>query len=99
FPARGTVAPGPSGGDSQAALNGAAPGDVIELAAGATYTGNFVLSKDMGASKAWIRSSAWQSLPPQGGRVSPGNAGAMARIVSPSSEPALRFDFGAGGYY
>jgi hypothetical protein len=99
LPAQGTVISVPSGGDFQAALNSAAPGDVIELAAGATYTGNFVLSKDMGASKVWIRSSASQSLPPQGARVSPGNAGAMARIVSPSSDPALRFDFGASGYY
>src|SRR5262245_37279242 len=88
FPAQGNVIALPSGGDLQAALNGAAPGDVIELAAGGTYAGNFVLSKDMGTSKVWIRSSAWQSLPPQGVRVSPGNAGAMAKIVSPGSEPA-----------
>jgi hypothetical protein len=99
LPAQGSVISVPGGGDFQAALNSAAPGDVIELAAGATYTGNFVLSKDMRASKVWIRSSAWQSLPPQGARVSPGNAGTMARIVSPSSDPALRFDFGASGYY
>jgi MYXO-CTERM domain-containing protein len=99
LPAPGSVISVPGGGDLQGALNSAAPGDVIELAAGATYTGNFVISKDMGASKAWIRSSAWQSLPPQGARVSPGNAGAMARIVSPNSDPALRFDFGASGYY
>ena len=99
FPAQGNVISVPGGGDLQAALDGAAPGDVIELAAGGTFVGNFVLSQDMGASKVWIRSSAWQSLPPPGVRVSPGNAGAMAKIISPSSEPALRFDFGAGGYY
>ena len=33
----------PAGGDLQAALNAAQPGDVITLAPGATYTGNFVL--------------------------------------------------------
>src|SRR5262245_45534066 len=99
FPAQGNVISVPSGGDLQAALDAAAPGDVIELAAGGTFAGNFVLTKDMGTSKVWIRSSAWQSLPPPGARVSPGNAGAMAKIVSPTSDPAIRFDFGAGGYF
>ena len=32
-----------SGGDVQAALNAAQPGDVITLAAGATFTGSFTL--------------------------------------------------------
>jgi len=33
----------PSGGDLQAALNAAQPGDVITLEPDATYTGNFIL--------------------------------------------------------
>src|SRR5206468_9693179 len=33
----------PAGGDLQAALNAAKPGDVITLQPGATYSGNFVL--------------------------------------------------------
>ena len=35
----------PAGGDLQGALNAAQPGDVIALAPGATYVGNFVLPK------------------------------------------------------
>ena len=39
----------PAGGDLQAALNNAAPGDTIVLAAGATYTGSFVLPAKSGS--------------------------------------------------
>ena len=38
----------PNGGDLQAALNAAQPGDEVVLAAGATYVGNFVLPAEGG---------------------------------------------------
>ena len=43
----------PAGGDLQAALNAAQPGDVITLQPGATYVGNFVLP-NKGALSAFI---------------------------------------------
>src|SRR6185295_1881957 len=72
-----------AGGNLQAALNTALPGDTIELAAGATFTGNFVLPKKSGSGWVWIRTSAYGSLPPRGTRVAPSSAGVMAKIVSP----------------
>ena len=38
----------PAGGDLQGALNAAQAGDTINLAAGATYTGNFHLAPNGG---------------------------------------------------
>ena len=47
-----------AGGDLQAALNAANPGDTVVLEAGATFTGNFVLPAKGGSSYIVIRSSA-----------------------------------------
>src|SRR5262249_10415197 len=44
-----------AGGDFQAALNTAQPGDTILLQAGATFTGNFVLPVKSGSSYITIR--------------------------------------------
>jgi hypothetical protein len=82
----------------QAALNTALPGDTIELAAGATFTGHFVLPKKSGSGWVWIRSSAYASLPPRGTRVSPSNAGLMPKIVSPDYAATITFDTGASFY-
>ena len=41
-----------AGQDLQAALDSAQPGDVVSIAAGATFTGNFVLPKKAGDAKA-----------------------------------------------
>src|SRR5215813_7340654 len=54
----------PAGGDFQAAINQAKPGDVITLQAGATYTGNFTLPKKAGSGCIVIRSSAPDSSLP-----------------------------------
>ena len=94
----GRVIQVPSGGDLQAALDGAAPGDVIELAAGAVFTGNFQLPAKGGSGWIYVQSSVLGSLPPPGARVGPGNAGAMARIVTPNSSPAVQTASGAHHY-
>ncbi len=81
----------PAGGDLQAALNAAMPGDVVELTAGATFVGNFELPLKPGAEWITVRSSAHERLPSPGSRVSPDrDAVFMAKIVSPNSHPAIR---------
>ncbi|MBI4014154.1 MAG: hypothetical protein HY359_17685, partial [Candidatus Rokubacteria bacterium] len=66
-----------AGGDLQAALNQAQPGDVVQLQAGATFTGNFALPYKSGTGWIYIQSSALASLPPAGTRVSPAQAPLM----------------------
>src|ERR1041384_6948991 len=80
----------PAGGDLQAALNSAQPGDTIVLQAGATYVGPITLPVKSGSSYITIQSSALAALPPDGQRVSPAFAPLMPKIVSPGlNEPAL----------
>src|SRR5262249_39738605 len=71
----------PAGGDLQAAIDAAQPGDTIVLAAGATYPGSFILRAKDGSSFITIQSSApeW-SVPPDGVRVTPDNAGQLAKV-------------------
>ncbi len=79
-----------AGGDLQAAINSAQPGDTITLQAGATFTGNFSLPPKSGNGWIIIRTSTPDAaLPPPGTRVSPANASLMAKILSPNREPAL----------
>jgi hypothetical protein len=89
-PTRGKLIAVGAGGDLQAALDAAQPGDVIELQAGATFTGNFILPRKPGADWIYIRSSAHARLPVSGTRVSPSHASLMPRIVSPDRAPAIR---------
>src|SRR4051812_47291749 len=82
----------PAGGDLQAALNAAQPGDVITLTPGATYVGNFVLP-NKGAIQSFItiRSAAPDSLlPPAGVRITPAYAAQLPKIQSITSMAALR---------
>ena len=87
-----------AGGNLQAALDQALPGEIIELRAGATFTGNFTLPSKMGTGWIYIRSSAHASLPAPGRRVTPAQAALMPKIVSPNDAPALTTDFGAHHY-
>jgi hypothetical protein len=89
-PPPGRIIPVPGSGDFQTALEMAQPGDIIELAAGQTFTGNFVLPPKEGNAWIHVRSSAHLSLPDPGTRVSPSDAAFMARIVSANSVPAIR---------
>jgi hypothetical protein len=82
----------PAGGDLQGALNAAQAGDVITLAPGATYVGNFVLP-NKGALTAYItiRSAAADALlPPAGVRVTPADAARLPKIRSSNTSSALR---------
>src|SRR5438552_2431375 len=90
-----TVAPG---GDVQAAVDGARPGDTIVLAAGATYRGPITLPVKSGEGWIVIRSSAADELA-AGKRVSPADAPKMARILGgDGSQAAIRTAPGAHHY-
>src|SRR5581483_5302478 len=67
------------GGDLQAALNNAQPGDTIRLAAGATFTGPFTLPNKTGNGWIVITTNDAQ-LPPPGTRVAPADAAHMPKI-------------------
>ncbi|TMI84973.1 MAG: hypothetical protein E6H04_00345, partial [Bacillati bacterium ANGP1] len=88
----------PAGGDFQAALDAANPGDVITLQAGATFTGPFTLPNKPGAGWIIVRSSAPDNaLPPPGGRIDPSYAPSMPKIVAglPSWNSAILTASGA----
>ena len=89
----------PAGGDFQAALNSAQPGDQIVLAAGATYTGPFTLPVKPGTGWILIRSStADANLPAEGQRMKPSYAAVLPKIVSPDAGPAIQTAPGAHHY-
>jgi len=87
-----------AGGDLQAALDAARPGDLIELQAGATFLGNFTLPDKPGAGWIHVQSSALALLSPPGTRVSPALATLMPKIVSPNALPAITAAPGAHHY-
>ena len=88
----------PGGGDLQAALESARPGDVIALEPGATYRGPIVLPPRPGTGWIVIRSGgADAGLPASGTRVDPGHARAMAKIVA-STGPVVKVAPGAHHY-
>ena len=88
-PTRGKLIPREGRGDLQAALHASQPGDVVELQAGATFTGNFILPKKPGTDWIYIRSSAHALLPNPGTRVFPSHASLMPRIGTPNRAPAI----------
>src|SRR6185369_16857649 len=69
----------PSGGDLQAAINSAVPGDTIVLDAGATYRGPFTLPKKTGDLYVTIQSSRASEIT---GRVTPAQSGLLAKLRS-----------------
>jgi hypothetical protein len=79
----------PAGGDLQGALNAANPGDVIELQAGGTYTGNFKLPVKNGDEFIVVRTAGDHGLPGPGVRVTPEHAPLLAKIRSGNSSSAL----------
>jgi len=84
----------PAGGDLQAALTNAQPGDTIALAPGATYTGNFTLPRKAGSTFITLETRG-DGLPGEGVRISPAAAASLAKLRSPSNMPALQTAEGA----
>jgi hypothetical protein len=88
----------PAGGDLQAAIDRAKPGETIGLAPGATYVGNFVLPVKAGSQFITIRTDAAESatgLPRAGQRIRPSHAARLAKLRSPNGQPVLRTQPGA----
>jgi hypothetical protein len=85
-----------AGGDLQKAIDRARPGDVINVEAGATFTGPFTLPNKEGAAEyITIQSSAASRLA-AGVRVRPEQSALMPKLVSAGrGEPALRTAPGA----
>ncbi|REK25023.1 MAG: hypothetical protein DWQ42_12295 [Planctomycetota bacterium] len=95
-----------AGDDLQRALDGVEFGDVVELEAGATFQGNFILRalerpRRRFTDEDWItiRSTEHEKLPQRGDRVQPAHAKHMPKIVSANDRPALSADFGASRYH
>jgi hypothetical protein len=81
----------PAGGNLQAVLDAAQPGDVILLAAGATYSGNFVLRKKIGEGFITLQTEIDDVGPlAPGTRITPAAAAKLAKLRSPNSSPALQ---------
>jgi carbohydrate binding protein with CBM6 domain len=70
-----------AGGDLQAAINAAKPGDTIFIQAGATFTGSYTLPAKGGTAFITIRSTALDSaLPAAGQRLTPAYAASLPKI-------------------
>jgi hypothetical protein len=92
IPPTGNIINVPAGGDLQAAINTAQPGDTIVLQAGATYTtppDGFVLPDKPGSNWIVIRTSNLGALPASGTRVGPAHSAAMAKIMTAAVSPAV----------
>jgi hypothetical protein len=88
----------PAGGNLQAALNAAQPGDTVTIAAGATYVGHFYLAPNYSSQWITIQSSAMDSLPGAGNRVSLTHAPSMPKLVTPDGDSVLAIGTGANYY-
>ncbi|MBS1817919.1 MAG: glycosyltransferase [Acidobacteria bacterium] len=88
----------PAGGDLQAALDGARPGDVISLEPGATFVGNFVLRTQAGTDRPVVVRTAGAEAVAFGQRMTPERADTLARLRSPNSMPVLSTAPGARGW-
>jgi hypothetical protein len=86
-----TIRVGPND-NLQSALDRAKPGDVIRLASGATYFGNFTLpTKVCGTAPIVVRTDVPDAdLPGEGVRITPAAAPRLAKIATRNDKPALR---------
>lgn len=92
-PSNGTIRHVFSGGDLQAALNAALPGDLILLEAGATWTGNYILpvKGSGGITDGWITVMTDGSYTAEGVRMRPSLAASfgLPRLRTINSSPVL----------
>jgi hypothetical protein len=85
-----------AGGNLQAALNEAQPGQVIQLQAGATFDGNFVLPAKTGSTYITVRTSTPDAqLPGSSTRIDLSHEPLLATVRSLNAIPALRTAPGA----
>src|SRR5262249_15475528 len=85
-----------AGGDLQQAIDAAQPGDVITLAAGASYKGPFTLPNKPGSGYIVVRTDTpGASFPAPGTRAGPADAPKRATPFAPNSLPAIRTSAGA----
>jgi hypothetical protein len=97
--AAGSTITVPAGGNLQAALDRAQPGDTVLLAPGATYTGSFVLRAKSDGEPITLRSATDDSkLPGPSERIDPAAANLLATITPSDAGPALRTAPGARGW-
>jgi hypothetical protein len=94
-PATGRTIAVAAGGNVQAALDAAQPGDVVTLEAGATFRGPFTLPKKSGGGWITLRTSAPDASLPAGTRVSPAVAAAMPKLVGRGGGSAIQTAPGA----
>ncbi|HEX2476093.1 MAG TPA: hypothetical protein VHK01_15185 [Lacipirellulaceae bacterium] len=88
----------PAGGNLQAAINAAQPGDTIELEAGAMFSGNFTLPRKSSPGWIHIQSASYETLPEPGRRATPVDSPSMPRIVTPNTAPVFKTQAGASQY-
>lgn len=86
-----------SGGNLQTAINSAACGDEIVLAAGAVFTGNFILPNKNCTKYIVIRSAG--ACPSLGTRVTPATAAGFAKLMAPGSNLSPVEVKNGAGYY
>lgn len=87
------------GSDLQRAIDDAQPGDVLLLAPGVEFAGNFVLPRKTGDAWITIRSAAPDAqLPAAEARITPAFVGSLPRLVSPNGDPTIRTEAGAHHY-
>src|SRR5687767_9413378 len=84
-----------AGGNLQAALNLAQPGQVIEVQAGATFDGNFILPVKTGTGYITVRTSTPDAQLPVNTRVGLAQEPLLPTLRSLNSMPALRTAAGA----
>ncbi len=85
----------PAGGNLQAAINAAKPGDTIHLQAGATYIGNFTLPMTTAPLEITIRTAPDSRLPGPGRRIMPADAFLLAKVRSGNTGAAFQTAPGA----
>ncbi len=79
-----------AGDNLQTILDAAQPGDVVQLEAGATFQGNFIVRPKIGDGWIYVVSSSLSQLPSSGTRVSAADAVNMPKLIAPDySNPAI----------
>ncbi len=90
-----------AGGNLQAAINSANPGDVIELEPGAVFTGTFVLPVKENPDSKWVLIRTAGTQPPEGQRIDPAVHSASMAVIQAQDRkdtPAIRTASGANHY-